>query len=159
MGSFGWQTVSNRQNRQIPRPILPLSEIYHVERGTFDCSIDETYSIKVPVKQLIDGMGLHWNGIEGCFFDEAGQLIALDPSVWEPSPGVLLIRRDAFLEFLEEHGYAVMWTLLGERRLIGGSIGPNNWKGGTVISGAYKVDGERIIGSLSPEFRSPTRNR
>jgi len=159
MGSFGWQTVSNRQNRQIPRPILPLSEIYHVERGTFDCSIDETYSIKVPVKQLIDGMGLHWNGIEGCFFDEAGQLIALDPYVWEPSPGVLLIRRDAFLEFLEEHGYAVMWTLLGERRLIGGSIGPNNWKGGTVISGAYKVDGERIIGSLSPEFRSPTRNR
>jgi len=160
MGIFGWQTVSKGQNRQIPRLILPLSEIYHVERGTFDCSIDETYSIKVPVKQLIDGIGLHWNGIEGCFFDMTGQLVAFDPSVREPGPGVLLIRRDVFLEFLEEHGYSVMWTLLGQRRLIGGSIGPDNWKGDIVISGAYRVGEDRIIGGgLSPTFRSPTRNR
>jgi hypothetical protein len=157
MGSSGWQTVSSRNNDQIPKPILPLSEIYCVERGTFDCSIDEGYSIKVPVKQLIDGMGLHWNRIEGFFFDNTGQLIAFDPSVREPGPGVLLVRRDAFLEFLEEHGYAVMWTLLGERRLIGGGIGHRDWKGDTVISGAYRVLGERITGSLSPTFRSPTQ--
>ncbi len=159
MGSSGWQTVSGRNNYQIPKPILPLTETYNVERGTFDCSIDEGYSIIVPIKQLIDEMGLHWNGIEGCFFDRTGQLVACDPSVQEPGPGVLLVRRDRFLEFLEEQGYAVLWTLLGEKNLIGGNIGPDNWKGRTVISGAYRVVGERIVGELSSTFRSPTPNR
>jgi len=157
MGHLYWQTVVSRLNGQTSKPILPLSESYNAEHGTLDCSIDEGYSVTVPVKQLIDEMGLHWNGIEGCFFDKAGRLIALDPSVRKPGPSVLLIRRDSFLEFLDKHGYAVMWTLLGERGLIGGDIGPNNWKGDTVISGAYRVVGEKVIGGLSPTFRSPNR--
>jgi hypothetical protein len=102
---------------------------------------------------LIDGMGLRWNGVEGCFFDKVGQLTATDPSVREPGPGALLIRRRELLEFLETHEYAVVWTVLGERRLIGGDIGPNNWKGITVVSGAYRVVEGKVVGNLSPKFR------
>jgi hypothetical protein len=104
-------------------------------------------------------MELHWNGIEGCFIDKAGQLIAIDPSVREPGSSALLVHRSALLDFLDKHGYAIMWTLLGERRLIGGGMGPDNWKGDTTISGAYRAIGERIVGNMSPTFRSPTGNR
>ena len=157
MGNNSWQIACHRNNTNIPKPILPLTETYYVDGGSFDCSIDEGYSIKVPVKQLVDEMGLRWNGVEGCWFDKTGQLIAFDPSVQERGSGPLLIRRDTFLEFLEKHGYAVMWTLLGERRLIGGNMGPDTWKGDTTISGTYRVVGGSVTGNPSLTFRTPAQ--
>jgi len=151
MGSYGWR----KARQEIPAPILPLSERYLAEYGTFDCSIDDTYSITVPVEHLVQGMRLRWSGSEARFVDEAGQLTAFDPSTQESGPSALLVRRESFLEFLEDQNYAVLWTLLGEKNLVGGGIGPDNWKGRLVISAAYQVVDREISGGLSTTFRSP----
>ena len=154
MGNSGWQEGGSKQG-QMSKPILPLSETYNVEHGTFDCSIDEGFSIRVPAEQLVHGMGLHWNGVDGCFFDKTGHLTAFDPSVKKPGPSVLLIRRDAFLEFLEEKGYAIVWTLLGEKGLTGG-LGTHSWQGDSVVYGSYRLSKGQIAGKLMTKFRSPT---
>jgi hypothetical protein len=102
-------------------------------------------------------MELHWSGNAGHFDDKAGNLIAYDPSIQESGPRVLLIRRDRFLEFLEEQDYAVLWVLLGEKNLIGGNIGPDNWKGRLVISGTCTIANGELVSNLSTYFRSPHR--
>jgi hypothetical protein len=157
MGSLGWRRAGQRDKQEIPAPILPLSEKYLAEQGTFDCSIDDTYSIIVPVEHLTREMKLRWSGSEARFVDEAGQLTAFDPSTREPGSDVLLIRRDGFLEFLEEQDYAVFWTLLGEKKLMGGAMGPDDRKGILIISAAYQVVDGEISGGLSTTFLSPWR--
>lgn len=158
LGRAGWSMPTSQNNRsQCPKPILPLTESYHVEGSGFDCSIDEGYSIQVPVKQLANEMRLHWFGIEGHYFDEARRIIAFDPSVKEVGPSALLIHRDTFLEYLANNQYAVIWTVLGEKRLIGGGHDPDDWKGDTTINGVYRVVGNKIEGNLSTNFRNRTQ--
>jgi hypothetical protein len=135
---------------------LPLSERYLAEQGTFDCSIDDAYSIMIPVEHLIHGMKLHWSGIEGHYIDKEQRLIAFDPSVQEKGPSALLIQKDTFQEFLDEKEYAVVWTLLGEKRTIGGMT-PGAWRGMTVINGTYRLKDEKIVGKLTPIFEAPTK--
>ncbi len=152
MGDSGWQTGD--LGRHIPKPILPLSEIYHAEKGTFDCSIDEGYSIKVPDKLLVEKMGLHWNGVDGSFYNRSGNLIAFDPSTRINGPSMLLVHRDEFLSFLADQKYAVLWTLVGRKRWTGGGFGSRESKGDTVINGAYRLIKGQVTGDLRTEFRS-----
>ncbi len=147
---YDWR--SGEEGSRIPKPILVTAEEYVHEAKGFDCSIDETISIDLPTKMIVDKMNLCWNGVEGSFFDEKGQLIAYDPSVREPGPSVLLIRWDAFMSFLEQNDYAVLWTIFGEKGLIGGGIGEHIWKGRVELNGAYTVTEGEIDGDMKSRF-------
>jgi hypothetical protein len=81
-------------------------------------SLDDTISIELPCKELIEGVGLRWRGNEGKFYDVRGNLIALDPSVDQPGPWALVFARDALLKYLENYGLSIVWVVLGERRVI-----------------------------------------
>ena len=150
---YGWQ--GGEDESRIPKPIQVSSEEYVNEKGGFDCSIDETISIDVPTKMLVDGMNLSWNGVEGSFFDKEDRLIAVDPSVREKGPSILLVQRDAFLSFLEKNDYTVLWTVLGGKELIGGGIGGSVWKGRLEINGAYTFVGSNVVGEVRPQFIKP----
>jgi hypothetical protein len=102
-------------------------------------------------------MGLHWNGVEGKYFDKAGSLIAFDPSVFEAGPSVLLIRRDKFHEFLQANNLGILWTVIGEKQLIGGSWNPEDWKGRLNITGAYWLDGITLKGKTLGSFEGRTQ--
>ncbi|WP_157199914.1 hypothetical protein [Methanogenium cariaci] len=65
-------------------------------------------------------MGLSWNGEEGKWFNNKGELVAFDPSVNERGPQCLLINKKYFTSFLNENGYDIFWALLGEKNIISG---------------------------------------
>ena len=130
-----------------PRKLLVTCEGYFWEPGE-DCSIEKTISIRLPSKWLADRMQLRRLGPEGELCDPYGNLVAFDPSVTVPGPGTLLISRDAFLEFLDENGYAVFWTLLGEKLVIGGSPVQPARLGRLGISGCYCMEDGEIRGGL-----------
>ena len=67
-------------------------------------------------------MNLHWRGIEGHFYDAAGNLVAFDPSVNATGPGALLVNRELFLKHLDEQGYTLLWVVTGEKVIITGNI-------------------------------------
>ena len=119
----------------------------------YDCSIDDTIHIYLPSKSIVDGMGLSWHGVEGSYFDQNSKLIAFDPSVTSAGPGALLINKPAFLRFLRANGYEILWTVLGEKNIIGG-MGSSPWPGRLEISGAYRLEGDKITGSYSTKFLS-----
>lgn len=102
-------------DEKFPVPLRSTAERYSWSRQ-YDCSIEETLSRKVPSTFLADGMKLLWNGKEGHYVDAAGELTAFDPFVYETGPSVLLVRKDAFLKFLQENDLALLWTISGEKK-------------------------------------------
>lgn len=119
--------------------MLSCADKYLGESSSRDCSIVDTIQIAVPSKFILDGMDLRRNGIEGKFFDRRGNLIALDPSVRSPGPHSLLVREDAFVEFMRKEDCDLLWTLLGEKQVLGGRMSPTDWKGRLEVSGAFRL--------------------
>ena len=148
----GWTRGSNDV---IPAPVLVANDEYGREHGTYDCSIDDSIFIDLPGRFVAEGMNLKWNGVEGNWYDYAGQLVALDPSVRLPGPRALLLRRDSLIEFLDANGLALFWTVLGERQSIGGSMSHQDYRGHLEINGAYFLDGDSVIGNMRSEYIPP----
>jgi hypothetical protein len=138
-------------NDQIPKKVLVTSEGYMRENSGKDCSLDDGYTIELPVKWIVDNMNLRWNGVEGHFFNEEGELVAFDPSVRNPGPRALLLNKAKFLEFLNKSGYDILWTMFGEKYDYYHSPGPN-WEGRVEVSGAYRVLDSKVDGVLTARF-------
>jgi hypothetical protein len=147
----GWTRGSTNR---IPKEVLVSTDQYIQEYRGYDCSIDETISIYLPAKWLADHMDLRWNGVEGYFFDDNGNLIAFDPSVRTSGPGALLINRDAFLKFLDDYGYDILWTISGEKAILGGRMSRDDWKGRLELSGAYRIREGKVEGIINTRFLS-----
>jgi len=149
-GENGW--IGGTKNSRVPKKVLVPVEEYNWEGSGYDCSVDKGIQITNPASFVSSQMKLAWNGIEGKYFDKTGELIAFDPSIFEDGPSVLLIRRDRFIDFLQEHNLGILWTVLGEKQLIGGNWGPKNWKGRLNLTGAYWLDGTALRGKVASSF-------
>jgi hypothetical protein len=74
-------------------------------------------------------------------------------------PGALLINRDTFIKFLDENSYDIIWTVIGEKRIIGGGYKKDDWKGRQTISGAYRIYNGKIIENFSTKFKPGERKK
>lgn len=145
----GWtQGVQGR----IPVDVLVTSERYLWEDGVYDCSIDESISLHFPCQVVVDEMGLDWEGAGSVWVDAAGRPIVLDPSVDGRGPGALVVRKNVFEQFLSGQGYAVVWTLLGEKMVHSDRFGGNDI-GCLEISGAYTLSDREVQGQMIPRFQ------
>jgi hypothetical protein len=152
-GQSGHEWTRGYGNR-LPKKVLPTATRYIKESTSYDCSIDDTISIRLPTRWIAREMGMHWKGVEGHFYDRKGNLIAFDPSVRASGPSALLMNRDAFLQFLNENGYDLLWTVVGEKNIIGGRMAREDWKGRLEMSGAYRIIGKKIEGAFRTNFVS-----
>jgi len=147
----GW---TRGYDNKIPKKVLVTTDQYMQEYSGYDCSIDETIKIYLPAKWIVDNMCLCWNGVEGHFYDNQGNLIAFDPSVRTPGPGALLINRDVFLKFLNDNGYDILWTILGEKNIIGSRLSPEDWKGRLELTSTYRIHQHNLEGVVNARFIS-----
>lgn len=77
-------------------------------------------TVHVPARPFFEKeTGLLWNGLGG-YHDQQGVLRFMDPSVAEAGPSALLVERSYLLDFLRRHDMALVWTVLGEKIVIGG---------------------------------------
>ena len=151
-GQPGW---TRGDHKVMPAEVLPTTDTYTHEGNSYDCSVDETIHIYLPCGWLAHAMQLQWTGAEGRYFDQRGQLIALDPSVDQVGPGALLINKDRLLEFLHQAGYEMFWTVLGEKDVVGGRDHPSDWKGRLIINGAFRFQDGHIRGATGTTFEAP----
>jgi hypothetical protein len=121
--------------------------------NSFDCSLEDDFSLYIPGPWIVGQMGLSWNGKDGRFFDKAGHLVAFDPSAVDAGPSALLVRKDHFCRFLRKKGYDIIWTLLGAKQIIGGMR--QNWEGELQINGVFKMKGDAIRGKIRNRFINP----
>jgi hypothetical protein len=147
-------TNRSRGNHRIPAKLLVTDDEYLSSGSSIDCSTLDSIRVKLPAKYLVDEMNLDEPYIDGRFFDASGDLAAFDPGVFSSDiPRYLLIRKDKLAAFLQATGCSILWTLLGEKNLIGGGV-PGQPLGWLEINGAYTFIDNKVDGSLRASFLS-----
>lgn len=144
---FGNRQWTKDRNSRLPVSVLVSSDQYFQETG-YDCSLEESAHAYLPNKYVVEGLKLHWNGDEGRWFDLEGKLLAYDPAVRQNGPHGLLFEQSRLTKFLSDHKLNIFWTILGEKRMIGGND-RGNFVGFSEFSGAYKLTPKGLTGTLN----------
>jgi hypothetical protein len=140
-GDDGWT-----QPRQgCPVQLRQVAVEYLKESGGFDCSVDDGYTLLLPVEELLTKLDLHWAGRGAEFTTSSGQLVAQDPTASAPGPSALLLRADALQDLQHREQLTLCWAVLGEKRVLsaGGNV-PHH--PALRLSGAYVLEGGKIRG-------------
>lgn len=164
LGEYPWASSvqiseewTKGRDSEIPRPVLVSAARYIWGGSGYDCSLDDTISIQLPCAWLIRQMGLNWNGEEGHFRDNERRLVAFDPSVKSKGSSVLVANKKLLVEFLERNGYTLVWTVLGEKNILGPRTNMGEWEGRLEISGAARIRNSLWEIKVNPSFRTPER--
>ena len=159
LGEYAWAPASRFFQRQYygddgwtqpdfgcPVKIRSVAFEYQRESSSFDCSLDKGYALRLPVNDLVAGLGIRWSGNGADFVDFKGQVTTQDPTVHAEGPSSLLIRADSLQEFLRLEKLTICWSILGEKRVYppGFSAGPHY--PALRLSGAYALQNDTLIG-------------
>jgi len=120
---------------------------YMREASGFDCSVDKTYTLRLPASDLLVGLGLRWSGNGADYLDAAGRLAAFDPTAHADGPSALLLRENMLKEFLAREKLTICWAVLGEKRVVGAGFSPA-FHASLRMSGAYILDNKGPVGFL-----------
>lgn len=120
---------------------------YLWEKGN-DSSIDGSLNILKPSSFIYNGMGLKPTRNVAEFVNENNELCCFSPSLANKDKAYLLVKKRLFLEYLESNKLKVIWTILGEKNIIGG-LSSKEYSGRLEISGAYKLDEQDLEGVIN----------
>lgn len=84
----------------------------------YDGTLPSSLYFHVPARVFFRAGQLWWDGIDG-FSTPEGRTVFRDPSASEGGPATLLADLDDLLPRLEQLGLRLMWTLLGEKYVLG----------------------------------------
>jgi hypothetical protein len=115
----GWTSDvrgSAPEGMELPTEVLVTSTTYHWSGD--DQSSNGASNVLVPAAFLLDKMDLSWSGNAFSYRDREGEIVADCPAAREPGANAVLVRRDRFARFLDDCGLAVVWTVLGEKRIL-----------------------------------------
>lgn len=115
----------------------------------FDKSKEETISFLKPSTVIYDGMALEYSQREGEFVDISKKIQCFAPNVYHNSKSYLLVRKQSFLKFLNDNNLKIVWTVLGEKQIIGGRSYGDDYLGRIEISGAFYFDQEELKGKIN----------
>lgn len=109
------------QMGEAPANVLPTWAEYHWED---DGSLVGGVNRALPAGWLVGHSGLRWRAGAFAFDDRAGQVAAFDPSADESGPSALVFREDSFRTLLDREDCSLVWTVLGEKNVLGGDFRP-----------------------------------
>jgi len=160
LGEHGWSPASRyfqqpyfgderwtQPNHGCPGKVRAIAFEYLREASGFDCSVDESYTLRLPASELVTGLGLRWSGNGADYLDAADQLAAFDPTAHADGPSALLLREDLLKEFLAREKLALCWAVLGEKRVLGAGLMPAH-HASLRMSGAYMLGDRGPVGFL-----------
>jgi hypothetical protein len=120
---------------------------YLWEKGN-DGSIEGSLNILKPSTFIHDGMGLRPTRNVAEFVNDNNELCCLSPSTSNKNADYLLINKRIFLEYLKENNLKIIWTILGEKNIIGG-FSTKEYSGRLEVSGAYKLTEQGFEGVIN----------
>lgn len=136
-----WEEPGEDQDRKPPVPILVTGGRYVCEGSGFDCSVEESVSGLVPSSPLVSSLGLNWEGKALRYVDAAGRAIAWNPTVDARGPSALLINHEVLAEYLEQQQLSIVWTILGEKLVMGPLLTGRSHLPRLEVYGAFVLDG------------------
>ncbi|ACY13636.1 AVAST type 2 anti-phage system protein Avs2 [Haliangium ochraceum] len=152
-GDGGW----TQPHQDCPVKIRVAALEYSRESGGFDCSVDESYTLSLPVRELVTDLRLRWSGKGADYLDSSGVLAAQDPTVDTPGPDALLLRSDLLETLQRDMNLTLCWAVLGEKRILrGGENGPRYPS--LRMSGAYVLDESGLQGFVKRILDDPNKS-
>ncbi|WP_211826043.1 hypothetical protein [Kistimonas asteriae] len=124
---------------------------YSWEKGN-DGSIEGSLNILKPSAFVHNGMGLKPTDKVSEFVNENNQLCCFSPSIANKDKAFLLINKRLFLDFLKSNKLKIIWTILGEKNIIGG-FSSKEYSGRLNISGAYKLNKQSFEGVINTNIK------
>ncbi len=135
------RTDWHKETKEIPFRLMVTDDEFAEEGNGYDHSLKEGFSIKLPAKQIYTDMNVRSSPIEGQYKNSRNEIIFLDPHIKHTGAEALLVSSTHFAEYLKLKDYAVVWTVLGEKQVLGGGPGRDeNWPGRYEFSGTYCLD-------------------
>lgn len=146
-GGTEWTAVHDKESGKYVAEVNVTAQGFLWEEE-FDKSKEETISFLKPSTVIYKGMDLKYSIREGEFKDNSEVVQCFAPNIYHDSKSYLLVRKRSFLKFLNENKLRVVWTVLGEKQIIGGRSFGDNYLGRLEISGAYYFDNSNLVGRL-----------
>ncbi|OTQ56073.1 AVAST type 2 anti-phage system protein Avs2 [Gilliamella apis] len=145
-GGSDWVSVIDRNSKDKIADVSVTSINYSWEEE-FDNSKTDTLRYIKPSFLIFDKMGLKNSKVEGSYEDKDGNIICFATEAVNNSRAHLLIKKEPFLRMLNENNLNIVWTLLGEKGVIDGSLISENHFGRIEFSGAFYLDNGKLNGS------------
>ncbi|WYD81429.1 MAG: hypothetical protein V8K32_03395 [Candidatus Electrothrix gigas] len=128
-GEYPWATPFNlepdewhgggRQDERLPVNYIPSWNELTVE-WEYDASLENNFSMFLPARTFFSSSDLWWNG-QGGYGVQGGKTVFRDASSTSAiGPKALLADREELLTRLDKLGYRLIWTVLGEKWILGG---------------------------------------
>ncbi len=147
-GGTEWSVVHDRKSGEYIAEVNVTAQGFLWEEE-FDKSKEETISFLKPSTVIYKGMDLKYSQREGEFIDNSEIVQCFAPNVYHDSKSYLLVRKGSFIKFLNENKLKVLWTILGEKQIIGGRSFGTEYHGRLEISGAYYLESEELNGTIN----------
>ncbi|AMR40856.1 ATP-binding protein [Elizabethkingia anophelis] len=112
----------------------------------FDNSKEETIKFMKPSFGIFEGMNLEYSKNEGEFLDSENKVVCFATNVLHNSQPYFLIRKKPFLKYLADNKLNILWTVLGEKHVIGGKREDNI--GMLEFTGAYYLTENKLKGCI-----------
>lgn len=145
-GGSDWTSVSDQDSRAKIADVS-ITSVKYLWEEEFDKSKIETLSFLKPSNLIFEKMDLTSGEIEGSFKDKNGSIVCFAAEAIHASKAHLLVKKEPFLKMLSENDFEIVWTLLGEKGVIGGSLISNHHYGRQEFSGVFYFDNNHLKGS------------
>ncbi|MFB4958800.1 AVAST type 2 anti-phage system protein Avs2 [Enterobacter hormaechei subsp. xiangfangensis] len=145
-GSLDWSSVTD-QDSGAKIADVSVTSINYLWEEEFDKSKTDTLSFLKPTSLIFDKMGLKDGKYEGSYEDKYGSIVCFATEALNNSKAHLLIKKEPFLKMLNENNLEIVWTLLGEKGVIGGSLSSIHQYGRIEFSGFFSYDDGKLTGA------------
>lgn len=147
-GGEGWEEVYDKETRKYIAEVN-VTTLGLSKSEESDYSIDESISFLMPSTVIHKGMDLKYGEREGEFVDNTGNVQCFATNVYHDSKSYILVKKISFLKFLKDNNLNIVWTLLGEKEIMGGRSAGINYLGRLELSGAYYFKNEKMEGTIN----------
>lgn len=149
------EVFDRKRNKKIADVELPC--INFLWESEYDYSKQDTLSYLKPSRQLFESMGMMYSDTDGELLDADGNLLCFDACANHNCHEYLLVRKDAFVRYLQSNHKKIVWALIGEKNLMGSMIPHGEWLD---ISGTYCLDSDNEVkGSMATYLEGKPLNR
>lgn len=112
---------------------------------------DGSLSFLKPSTFIYQGMGLKPTRNVSEYVNNNNELSCFSPTKTNKNQGCLLVNKRLFLEYLKSNKLKVIWTILGEKNIVGG-YNSQEYSGRLEINGAYKLNEQGFEGAMNTKI-------
>ncbi len=146
-GGKEWREIHCEDSGDFITSVMLTTENFLWEEE-FDRSKEETIRFLKPSQHIYEGMKLNYSKREGEFIDKEDETVCFAADVHYNSKSFLLVKKEPFLEYLQKNNFKIIWSLLGEKQIIGGRHTYKDFIGRLDVSGVYYLEDNQVVGDF-----------